>query len=266
VQVEQLFIHPVKGCRALPVQQAALRATGLHHDREFLIVDENGVFMTQRELPILARLAATPGDAALSLRGDDGRVVEVPYDVDGPPREVVVWGDEVEVVDCGAAAAGMLTTFAGTTLRLVRMRDGFTRPVDPTDGGEAGDIVSFADGFPLLVTTTASIAAARDAIGPNVDSRRFRPNIVVDGAGAFAEDDWLTVEIGETVIDVVKPCARCRVLDVDPDTGVGGGTVLKGLARIRTVDHKVLFGQNAIPRKLGRVAVGDPVRVVRTSR
>jgi uncharacterized protein YcbX len=265
LQVDSLFIHPVKACRAVPVRSAELLSTGLRHDREFMIVDENGMFLTQRECPILARLAATAGDAALSLCGDDGRVVEVPYDIEGPAVEVEIWGDKVEATDCGAAAAGLLTTFAGTSARLVRMRDGFKREVD-SDYAEGGDIVGFADGFPLLVTTAAAIAAARDAIGPEVDVRRFRPNIVVAGADAFAEDDWQTLEIGETIIDLVKPCARCRVLDVDPDTGRGGGTVLKGLARMRTRAHKVLFGQNAIPRKLGRVAVGDPVRVLKTSR
>lgn len=263
--VESLFIHPVKACRAVPVLEAELLSTGLRHDREFLVVDEHGMFITQREVPALARLAATVDDGRLSLSGDDGRVVEVPFDVAGPDVEVEIWGDKLLATDCGAAAAGLLTNFAGTSARLVRMRDGFKREVDP-DYAEQGDIVGFADGFPLLVTTAAAIAAARDAIGPEVDARRFRPNIVVAGAEAFAEDDWQTLEIGETVVDLVKPCARCRVLDVDPDTGRGGGSVLKGLARFRTRDHKVLFGQNGIPRKLGRVAVGDPVRVLRTSR
>lgn len=265
LRVDALFIHPVKACRAVPVQAAELLSTGLCHDREFMIVDENGMFLTQRECPTLARLAATAGDEALSLCGDDGRVVEVPYDIQGPAVLVEIWGDKVEATDCGAVAAGMLTTFAGTTARLVRMRDGFRRQVD-TDYAEGGDIVGFADGFPLLVTTASSIAAARDAIGAHVEARRFRPNIVVAGAEAFAEDDWQTLEIGETIIDLVKPCARCRVVDVDPDTGRGGGTVLKGLARIRTRGHAVLFGQNAIPRKLGTLAVGDPVRVVKTFR
>jgi uncharacterized protein len=265
LRVDELFIHPVKGCRAVPVPAADLLSTGLRHDREFLIVDEHGVFITQREVPALARLVATVDEGRLSLCGDDGRVVLVPFDVAGPDVEVEIWDDKVLATDCGAAAAGLLTNFAGTSARLVRMRDGFQRPVDP-DYAEGTDTVGFADGFPLLVTTAAAIAAAREAIGPEVDSRRFRPNIVVAGADAFAEDDWQTLEIGETTIDLVKPCARCRVLDVDPDTGRGGGTVLKGLARFRTRQNQVLFGQNAIPRKLGRVAVGDPVRVIKTSR
>ncbi len=265
MHVESLFVHPVKACRAVPVQSAELLWTGLQHDREFLIVDEHCSFITQRERPALARLAATIHDGALSLCGDDGRVVLVPLDVTGIDLEVEIWGDKVAATDCGAAAAGLLTNFTGGTARLVRMRDGFQRQVDP-DFGERGDTVGFADGFPLLVTTAAAIAAVRDAIGPQVDARRFRPNIVVASAEAFAEDDWQSLEIGETAIDLVKPCARCRVLDVDPDTGQGGGSVLKGLAALRTRDHKVLFGQNAIPRKLGTISVGDPVRVVKTCR
>lgn len=264
LRVDSLFIYPVKGCRAVPVAEAPLQKTGLRHDREFMIVDERGMFLTQRELPILARLAASVGEAALSLAGDDGRVVEVPYDVDGPRVEVEIWGDKVDAIDCGAAAAGLLTNFVGTTARLVRMHEAFVRQVD-LDHAERGDQVGFADGFPLLVTTVASIAAARDAIGPEVDVRRFRPNIVVGGAQAFAEDDWATLAIGDTTVDLVKPCARCRVLDVDPDTGKGGGRVLAGLAAMRTIDRRVLFGQNAIPRTLGAIAVGDPVRVVRSS-
>lgn len=265
MHVEALFVHPVKACRAVPVRAAELLSTGLRHDREFLVVDEHSRFITQRECPALARLAATIHDGTLSLCGDDGRVVLVPLDVAGLDLEVEIWGEPVAATDCGAAAAGLLTNFTGSTARLVRMRDGFQRSVD-SDYGERGDTVAFADGFPLLVTTAAAVAAVRDAIGPHVDTRRFRPNIVVGGADAFAEDDWQTLEVGETTIDLVKPCARCRVLDVDPDTGQAGGSVLKGLAAMRTIDRKVLFGQNAIPRALGRIAIGDPVRVVKTCR
>jgi uncharacterized protein len=265
LRVDSLFIHPVKSCRAVRVQAAELLSTGLRHDREFMVVDEHYSFITQRECPALARLAATVHDGVLSLCGDDGRVVEVSLDVGGADLEVEIWGDKVAATDCGGAAAGLLTNFTGSTARLVRMRDGFRRSVDP-DYAERGDDVGFADAFPLLVTTAAAIAAARDEIGPHVDARRFRPNIVVAGAEAFAEDEWHTIRIGETIVELVKPCARCRVLDVDPDTGEGGGDVLKGLAAMRTREHRVLFGQNAIPRKLGTIAVGDAVRVVRRSR
>jgi len=264
MHVEALFVHPVKAARAVAVDRAELCTTGFRHDRAFMIVDENGAFLTQRELPILARLDAVIAGGVLRLRGDDGRSVDVLLSAEGSAVSVEIWGESIAATDCGASVAGLLTNFAGTTARLVRMRDGFARGVDPLYAA-TGDTVSFADGFPLLVTTSASVAAARDAIGEMVDVRRFRPNIVVSGAASFAEDDWQRISIGETVIDLVKPCSRCNVLDVDPDQGRRTDHVLKALGRIRTIGKKVLFGQNGIPRVLGTISVGDAVEVVRAS-
>lgn len=261
LRVEALFVHPVKSGHAVSVECAALSWTGLEHDRRFMVVDERGAFLTQREHPILARLSATVEGGMLSLRGDDGRVVDVPLSGDGAAVAASVWDDTVDAIDCGAAAAGLLTNFLGRTARLVRMRDGFVRHVDSAYG-EPNDHVSFADGFPLLITSTASVDAARAAIGEMVEARRFRPNIVIGGTQSFAEDGYSRLAIGETEIELVKPCSRCNILDVDPDAGTRAGNVLAGLSRIRTQNNRVLFGQNAIPRKLGVVRVGDPVTVL----
>lgn len=258
MKVAALYVHPVKSARAVEVQEAEVTPTGLEGDRRFMIVDERGVFVTQRERPEMARLRATIDAGSLKLMGDDRRELTIPLDQPGPRVRVRVWDDEVEAIDCGAEAAGLVTTHIGDIARLVRFADDVKRAVDQTYA-EPGDIVSFADGFPVLVATTASLEATLGTVGVRVDGRRFRPNIVIDGAAPFAEDDWSEIQIGEVRIALVKPCSRCTMVDVDPDQGRRKGGVLAQLSRTRRVGNRVLFGQNGIPRSLGRIKVGDPV-------
>lgn len=259
--VGELYLHPVKSARAVRAMEADVGPTGLAHDREFMVVDPRGDFLTQREHPELARLGARIEDGVLVLEADDRRPVRVPVPPRGPQRTVSVWGDEVLADDCGAEAAGLLTNLLGRPARLVRTADGAVRAVDPAYAKE-GDRVSFADGFPILVTTTASIEAVRErAVAGAVDARRFRPNIVVAGAGAFDEDGWSAIEIGAVRLELVKPCSRCAIVDVDPDAGARHGGVLAALASFRSEGNKVLFGQNALVRRTGRIRVGDPVTI-----
>ncbi len=256
MKVAALHVYPVKAARGVAVAWADVEPTGLAGDRGFMIVDERGGFLTQRQHPELARLVARLDDGALTLQGDDGRALTIPRDLTGPEIEVEVWGERAAAYDCGGAAAGLVTNLTGRLARLVRLAR--PRPVDP-DFGAPGDVVSFADGFPLLVTTTASIAAAGTSASRPTDARRYRPNLVVEHDVPFAEDAWTELTCGAVTLSLVKPCARCTVLDVDPDTGKKDGAVLAGLAKTRSVANKVLLGMNAIPRSLGRLSLGDEV-------
>jgi len=260
LRVHSLYIHPVKSARAVRVEQAELDWTGLVHDRRFMVVDERGEFLTQREHPCLARLRASVTGDWLELVADDERRVRVALEGSGPRATVAVWDDRVDAVDCGPEAAGLLTNFVGRISRLVRMPSGAGRIVDP-DYGRSDDRVSFADGFPVLVATKESVDATFEHIAGPPDARRFRPNVLIEGALPFADDAWESVTIGAARLELVKPCSRCAVVDVDPDEGHKDGKVLAALARIRTVGHKVMFGQNAIPRSLGVLRVGDEVTI-----
>jgi uncharacterized protein YcbX len=226
-----------------------------------MVVDPSGRFVTQREVPALARLAADVDGDAIVVRAPDGVEVRVARDVPGPRREVRVWSDTVDAVDVGDAAAGLLSDHADRELRLVRIADDAVRPVDP-DFARAGDQTAFADGFPFLLVHAASIEAldARLA-GPAIDARRFRPNLVVSGGEPWAEDGWSTIRIGDLVLHAPKPCARCAVVDVDPDRGEPDRRVLSELGTFRRRDRGVIFGQNLVHDGVGVLREGARVEV-----
>ncbi len=261
ITVEALAIHPVKSARAVAVTQAMVTPRGLEHDRAFMVVDGQGDFVSAREHPELARLGAVIEGDALRLIGDGGYDVRVALACEGERRRVRVWSDEVVAIDCGPEAAGLVSTQIGAMARLVRLPEEARRPVDPSYG-EAGDVVSFADGFPLLLCSTASLDAVFRPLGMASDTRRFRPNLVARAADPFCEDAWSRIVVGEVPFDVVKPCSRCTMVDVDPDEGRNDGRVLASLVPTRKIKNKVLFGQNAIPRGGGVVRVGDEIRVL----
>lgn len=261
MRVAGLIRYPIKSAQALRVTEAALTWTGLEHDRAFMIVDEDGSFLSQREHPALARLKVQLEGQAVTLVGDDG--VAVPVSADGPRSRARVWDDEVEVVDCGARVAGAITAHLGRPARLVKMANEARRVVDQRYG-QPDDLVSFADGFPILVATTGSLQHWQPGHAREwaLEALRFRVNLIVEHEVPFAEDGWAALTIGSVRIDLVKPCSRCTMVDVDPRTGTRKGSpVLAELAKTRREGSRVLFGQNGIPRSLGTIRVGDPVAV-----
>ena len=277
MQVSTLSIHPVKGGRARHPAAATLEPMGLAGDRRWMLVDEAGRFVSQREHPPLALLDAEPDADGLHLSfpgvgGVDGGERFVPV-LEGDERLAVsVWSDTVDAALADAATNAALSRWLGLPLRLVHFDDRSRRTV--SCDWTAGDApVGFADGFPLLVATTASLRELNRRIvttgGEAVPMSRFRPNLVVDGAEPFAEDGWAAISVGDVVLDLVKPCARCAVTTVDQDEGRRmGKEPLATLGRFRRSGEPkapgVLFGWNAVPRAPGHLRVGDPVRVVET--
>jgi uncharacterized protein YcbX len=265
MQVAGLNVFPLKSARGIAVDSIEVEARGPVGDRRWMMVDAHGRLVTQRDLPQLARLVAEPTEAGLRL-GCDGETVEVARPTPGAPKIVAtIWRDTLPLPEAAPAGAWLSRQF-GVPLRLVHQPDDAVRPVSAEWGAE-GDEVSLADGFPVLVATTASLSAVQRAVGAAMEMRRFRPNLVIDGAGPWEEDSWATIRAGAVELDLVKPCARCTVPTVDPERGVfAGDEPLGALRRLRlSADRRVpgvLFGWNAIPRRLGAIRVGDPVEVL----
>lgn len=260
--ISQLWIYPVKSLGGMRVPRARVDERGFEGDRRFMVVDDSGAFLTQRKVPRMACVRATIEDGALRLEHAGMRALSVRLDVDGPAREVRVWRDRVLAVDAGDEAAAWIGEAIGVRARLVRMPESTRRPADP-EHARPGDLVAFADAFPFLLVSEGSLEALSRELGAPADVRRFRPNLVVRGAPPFAEDGWRELAAGSVRFFVRKPCARCRIVDVDPDRGVLGGDVLAALARSRTVGNAVLFGQNLVHDGKGELAEGDSVRVLR---
>jgi hypothetical protein len=264
ITVSHLFVYPLKSAAAVSVASAQIAARGLARDRRWMVIQPDGRFLTGRRYPMLTQIQAALGPDGLQLRGLDGSVQPVARPPeDGPQRSVTVWGDQVAGHLADSSASAWLSAQLGVDCRLVYMADQTQRPVDP-DYAAPGDVVSFADGFPLLLTTDGSLADLNQRLGAPVGMGRFRPNIVLSGVPAYAEDGWTAIRVGGVALDVVKPCARCVFTTVDPQTGAPDPVrePLRTLATYRRVDGGVMFGQNLTVRRPGRIAVGDPVEVV----
>jgi len=266
MHLAEIGIYPVKSLHGAGHEAVELRPEGLAGDRRYMLVRPTGRFVTLRELPALAGLAAVnmPGGLRLERRDGAGVLEVAEPGEDAPEREVTVFRDKVPARDAGDAAAEFLKAATGADLRLVYQHDPAARPSDAAYS-RAGDVVSFADGFPLLLTGRASLDALNAALAAPVEMRRFRPNLVIEGAPAWAEDGWRRIRVGEVELRVVKPCVRCIMTTRDPDTGAQPDPE-EPLATLRAIHPdergRPLFGQNLIPDGGGTICVGDKVEVL----
>ncbi|MFE9450396.1 MOSC domain-containing protein [Streptomyces sp. NPDC006739] len=269
-ELQSIHVHPVKAFRGFSPRQAVVEPWGLAQDRRWALIDDGGKVVTQRERPHLALAVAEPlpgGGVRLSAPGRAPLTVSVPEPA--PTVPVNIFGTKVEAVPAAQTAHDWCGAYLEADVRLVHMDDPATRrPVDP-DFAEPGEMVSFADGYPLLVTTEASLDALNSLVaegdhaheGP-LPMNRFRPSVVVSGTEAWAEDHWSRVSIGEVDFRVAKMCGRCIVTTTDQRTAERGKEPLRTLARHRRLDGRLVFGQNLVPLTPGTIRVGDPVRVV----
>lgn len=252
-------MYPVKSCRGVAVPALELDRLGPVNDRRFMLVNEAGRFLTQREHHALALVAATITPEALELEapGRERLTIEL-----GRPRDrrgVVVWRFETESFDCGELAAAWFSGYLGANVRLVEFdRDGF-RAANPAHAPEGSSAGLFSDGYPVLLATEASLADLNSRLPEPVPMNRFRPNVVISGSKAFEEDGWTELRIGEVTFRVAKPCERCVVTTVDQGTGLAGKEPLATLAKFRKRDGTVHFATNLVHRSTGTLRVHDPV-------
>jgi uncharacterized protein YcbX len=257
VTLQSLHLYPVKSCGGIGVREALLIETGLEFDRAWMVVDEHGEFLTQRELPRLALVAPTLRLNDLVLRAPGMLALHLSLDAVEAPCRVRVWDDEVRAYDMGELAAQWFSDYLGRRARLVRFDPEQRRASDPRWSGGVDAQTAFADGFALLVVSTASLAELNRRLvargQPPVAMERFRPNLVLDGLDAHGEDfvDTLTLGSpdGPVVLKLTKPCARCTIPNVDPATGAVGTEPGDTLALYRAdarLGGAVTFGMNAV--------------------
>ena len=268
--LRSLHIYPVKSCHRVDLDAAELEPWGLAGDRRWLITDLEGQQRTQRALPRMALIRASYGEEGrLRLHAPGMPELEVRPPKRGEGAEeasVSVWSFTGPAARAGLAADAWLSTFLGKPSQLVHMDDTSVRPTNPTYS-RAQDRVSFADGYPLLLASAASLAALGDWIaemgGDPVPMTRFRPNVVVEGTEPWAEDAWRRVRIGEQSFRMVKRCDRCVMTTVDAERGVfTGQQPLKALRKHRREGKGVYFGVNLIPDSVGPIKVGDEFAVL----
>ena len=264
VTVTALHVHPVKGLQGHALASVAVERCGLVGDRRWMVVDPAGRFITQRQFPQMATVAVECVADGLVLHSPDRGQLVVPRPAAAEPSTpVTVWQSSVPAQPAGETAAAWLSQVLGVACRLVYLADPTARPVDP-EYGAALDRVSFADGFPVLLTAMSSLHDLNGRLEAPIPMRRFRPNIEISGAPAWAEDCWRRIRIGEVVFRLPKPCSRCLVTTVDQESGQRPDRQepLRTLARFHRTEDGAMFGQNMIPESLGRIAVGDSVTVL----
>ncbi|HEV2091982.1 MAG TPA: MOSC N-terminal beta barrel domain-containing protein [Rubrobacter sp.] len=254
-----VYVYPIKSCGGISLQSAELGATGLLGDRRWMLVDEGGGFLSQRQHPRMALISPSLAPDRLVVRAPGMPDLEVPLEgKTGPRLDVEVWGDAQRGVRAGGEADRWFGRFLGFPCRLVRKPDDDVRPVDSAYA-RSGDQTSFADSFPLHLISEASLEDLNRRLESPVPMNRFRPNLVVRGCGPYAEDDWGEVRVGGAVFRVAEPCPRCAITTVDQGSGERGKEPLKTLATYRKFGGEVLFGRYLIHASLGTVRVGDPV-------
>jgi uncharacterized protein len=254
--IAQLFLYPVKGCRGIEIERATLAATGLEvdgiGDREWVVVDAEGEFLSQRELPQMALIETRLTSTALRLKAPGMLQLEVPFASEGDVVNVTVWNDTVAAVTQGEVADAWFSQFLGRPCRLMRFDPEARRLSNVRYTGATPAPYKFADAFALLIASTASLADLNARLGKRgaapVGIERFRPNIVLDGVDAFEEDYVERLALGDAELRVVKPCVRCSVPNVDPATGVTATEPGDTLAIYRDNARAggITFGVNAI--------------------
>jgi uncharacterized protein YcbX len=225
-----------------------------------MVVDANGKFLTGRQHPRLTLIHAVPTGAALRLRAPGMPDLRLAPPADGRRGEVQVWDSRVAAGIADEAGNSWISDFLGVPTRFAYMDKACVRAVDP-DHSQPGDIVSFADGYPLLIISQAALDLLNTKLAKPVSMLRFRPSVVVAGTAPHAEDDWKRVRIGEVEFDVAKPCIRCVFTTVDFERGAfdPAGEPLRSLLTYRRTPKGVSFGQNLIPRGTGTLRMGDAV-------
>ena len=260
LQLSQIWIYPVKSMSGIPVTSASVRPKGLEYDRRWMLIDEEGTFMTQRVHPKMALFKTSLSEDGLKIHFHTD-TLNVPINTtEGAVIQSRVWNDPVVTQEVSPDHSRWVSERLGVSCRLVFFPEKNPRPVDP-EYKIQDDHVSLADGYPFLIIGQASLDYLNSLLQHPLPINRFRPNFVFTGGEPHEEDTWRNFVIGGNKFAGVKPCSRCIMTTIDQDKGEKGVEPLPTLARYRKVNNKIQFGQNVIALEYGQVSVGDEITV-----
>ncbi|MGZ8190864.1 MAG: MOSC domain-containing protein [Methylococcaceae bacterium] len=262
--LSEITIYPVKSLAGISVNRWPVTKTGLQYDRKWMLVDNVGQFLSQRRLPSMAliKTALTVKQLLLSAPGMEN--LSLPLEpVDGEIVTSTIWHDQCQALSVSLEADHWLSAFLNLDCRLVYQPDDVIRQVDQVYAAPS-DQVAFSDGFPFLIISENSLAALNREMQLNLPMTRFRPNLVISGCPEYAEDSWREISIGAIDFRLPKPCSRCTIPTIDPETAQTGKEPLTTLNRVRKWQNNVYFGQNALHDQCGTLAIGDNVQIKAT--
>jgi uncharacterized protein len=254
-----ITVYPVKSAAGIALEEWEVDQFGLRYDRRWMVVDPSGEFITQRDHPRMALVATAITDGTLRLEAPGMAPLELPLEPQPTVHTSVrVWRDRCSATWMGERPARWFSDFLGMPCSLVHMPDETVRPANPAYAPE-GTRVSFADAYPFLIISEASLVDLNRRLAEPLPMNRFRPNLVIAGSEPYAEDEWDQLEINGIGLRVVKPCERCVITTTDQATAERSQEPLRTLARYRKVRGQVMFGQNAVHSTVGRLRVGTGV-------
>lgn len=264
--VEELHIYPIKSLPGIQVPESRVMEKGLQYDRRLMLIDEDGRFMTQRTRPEMCRFNLYLHDDYITII-DKTNTQILPIEIKlnqywkGETIRASIWNDEVEVIEFDSISSDWFSKIFRENCKLVIFPEQNNRRIDPEYSPEYHD-VSLADGYPVLMISQESLDLLNSKLNYPVEINRFRPNIVCSGGKSHEEDFLRKFQIGTNIFAAVKPCARCSLTTVNPETGEVGVEPLKTLSSYRKVGQKVNFGINIIPLNNGQIRAGDEIRVL----
>jgi uncharacterized protein len=266
MKLTAIHLFPIKSVAGLSVSSAVMEARGLRHDRRWMLVDSTGRFVTGRQLSRMVLIRALPIENGLLLNapGMLEHVVHIPNN-NAERINVSVWNDQLSAVLADAKTSAWLSHFLNHEVRLVFMDDVSERRVElESPNAAVAHDVSFADGYPLLLISEASLLHLNQKLKVPISMLHFRPNLVVSADQAHIEDSWKHIRIGAVEFDVIKTCTRCVFTTVDPVTGEKDSTSepLATLKTYRRSEEGIIFGMNLIARNQGRIHIDDMLTVL----
>ncbi len=265
MKLDEITIYPVKSLSGIQLKQAEVSSAGLSEDRTWMLIDDQSVFISQRKVPLLARISVQQlkpqqwlinSPAMSQLIIDSSQISE-------ELTTARLWKDQCSVIVAKPPVNRWFSQFLEQPVRLVYYDFQNPRKTDPCYS-KPKDTVSFADGFPLLLASQSSLDDLNTRLENPVTMTSFRPNVVINSSIAYQEDHWKKIQIGQVAFDVVKPCQRCVLTTVNPVTGVkrADGEPLRALSQYRRGEHGVTFGMNLIPRTPGSISLNDKVTIL----
>ena len=263
MKVISLHVYPVKSLGSIEIETAFAGEKGFAMDRRWMVVKPDGKFITQREFPKMSRIAVKIENKSLVFNNQlNSNSFSISCDEIANELEVEVWDDQVLAYEVNTEVSEWFTRQIGETVKLVRMGEASKRNIEQ-QYSTTGETVSFADSLPYMITNDSSLKMLNQRLGHQVNMNRFRPNIVFNGAGPFEEDNWKKIHIGEVVFKLVKPCSRCKIVNINSETGeMDKNEPLLTLSSFRKFGSGVHFGVNMIAENYGKISVEDTVNVI----
>ncbi len=259
--LSDLFIYPVKSLGGFRVDKWDVVSTGLKYDRQWMLIDENGQFLSQRKLPDMALIHTqiSPAHLIISAPLQDDLILSLTPEL-GEVMQSSIWGDSCSAHHISKTADAWFSCFLKTPCHLVYLPTKTKRGVDLMYA-EDHDQVSFSDGFPFLIASKNSLKHLNQSLRTPIEMVRFRPNLVIDGGDAYDEDSWREITIGTIDFRLPKPCSRCAIPGINPKTAQHEKEPLTALSQLRKWQNKTYFGQNALHNQSGELNVGDKITV-----